>query len=367
MCADLIEYDSGEAMNVTIVIPVYNVAPYIGDCLRSVMRQTYQGTMECLLIDDCGTDESISIAERMIAEYNDNHNENENANHNLDDGGRITFKIVHHEVNRGLSAARNTGTEHATGDYIYYLDSDDVITEDCIETLMRIVTEHPDVEMVQGNARRHYPQKEPIVLVKKITVPFAETNDEVRRCYYQLGQFYVNVWNKLLRRDFVIRHNILCQEGLLFEDNLWIFYLLKYLSKAAFVLDITYHQKKRLNSITTSASERTQGYYYSIIYREVLEHLTPGHERQEYAYYAMAAGMAYLDYVHDVPEFEDVLRMFRKSKRYGSRTIRIKLDFYYLIGSFKYGWVVYSLLIRLKHPRLLISDIRHIWDYGSED
>ena len=42
MCADLIEYDSGEAMNVTIVIPVYNVAPYIGDCLRSVMRQTYR-------------------------------------------------------------------------------------------------------------------------------------------------------------------------------------------------------------------------------------------------------------------------------------------------------------------------------------
>ena len=208
MCTDCVEYDSGEMMNVTIVIPVFNVAPYIGDCLRSVMRQTYMGSIECLLVDDCGTDDSINIAERMIAEYD----------------GTIIFRILHHEGNRGLSAARNTGTFHATGDYLYYLDSDDVITEDCIETLMRIVAEHPDVEMVQGNACRHYAQKEPMVLVKEITVPLAETNDEVRRCYYQLRQFYVNVWNKLLRRDFVIKNNLLCKEELLFEDNLWIFY-----------------------------------------------------------------------------------------------------------------------------------------------
>ena len=53
-------------MMVSIIIPVYNVAPYIEDCLQSVMRQTYQGDMECLLVDDCGTDDSIAIAERFI-------------------------------------------------------------------------------------------------------------------------------------------------------------------------------------------------------------------------------------------------------------------------------------------------------------
>lgn len=57
-------------MDVSIIIPVYNVAPYIEDCLNSVMRQTYQGSMECLIIDDCGTDNSIAIAEQMIASYN---------------------------------------------------------------------------------------------------------------------------------------------------------------------------------------------------------------------------------------------------------------------------------------------------------
>ena len=91
-----------QKLRVSIIVPVYNVAPYIADCLRSVMHQTYTGSMECLLVDDCGTDDSITIAERMIADYE----------------GPIQFQILHHERNRGLSAARNTGTEAAKGEYL---------------------------------------------------------------------------------------------------------------------------------------------------------------------------------------------------------------------------------------------------------
>lgn len=104
-------------MNVSIIIPIYNVASYIEECLRSVMLQTYQGKMERLMVDDCGTDDSIAIAEKMIANYS----------------GPIKFQIMHHEYNRGLSAARNIGTLQATGGYLYYLDSDDEITIDCIK------------------------------------------------------------------------------------------------------------------------------------------------------------------------------------------------------------------------------------------
>ncbi len=320
-------------MNVTIVIPVFNVAPYIEDCLRSVMRQTYTGSIECLLVDDCGTDDSINIAERIIAEYD----------------GTIQFRILHHEGNRGLSAARNTGTLQATGDYLYYLDSDDEITEDCIDTLMKTVTEHPGVEMVQGNACRHYAQKEPIILVKKITVPLAGTNDEVRRCYYQLGQFYVNMWNKLLRRELIIKNSILCKEGLLFEDNLWIFYLLKYLNKASFVLDITYHQKKRLGSITSNADKRTIGLCYSVIYREILENLTPGYERQEYTCYANRVGMAYIKYAHDAPEFRETFFLCKeKCRQNGSNSLRFRLYFSSILGLFRFGWPIWLLLAQIK-------------------
>ena len=105
---------------ISIIVPVYNVAPYVEDCIRSVMRQTYDGKMECIVVDDCGTDDSMAIALRLIAEYS----------------GPITFKVLHHTNNRGLSAARNTGMETAIGDYLFFLDSDDELTDDCIDKLV---------------------------------------------------------------------------------------------------------------------------------------------------------------------------------------------------------------------------------------
>ena len=80
-------------MKVSIVIPVYNVEAYIIECLESVARQTYRGEMECLIVDDCGADESIALAEDFIRSYQ----------------GDIHFQILHHDHNRGLAAARNTG------------------------------------------------------------------------------------------------------------------------------------------------------------------------------------------------------------------------------------------------------------------
>ena len=150
MSANTEKLNAHKMMDVSIIMPVYQVAPYIGDCLRSVMRQTYRGSMECLIVDDGTKDGSIAIAERMIDAYE----------------GPIQFQIQHHDENRGLSAARNTGTMLATGDYLYYIDSDDEMTEDCMEKLMAVASHDPSIEMVQGNACRHTLQKESVILVK---------------------------------------------------------------------------------------------------------------------------------------------------------------------------------------------------------
>lgn len=119
----MVKLNITELPRISIIIPVYNVEPYIADCLQSVMCQTYKGTIECILVDDCGTDDSMQIAELLIAEYN----------------GPVEFKVLHHERNRGLSAARNTGTEAAKGEYIYYLDSDDWIDDNSIATLYKAI------------------------------------------------------------------------------------------------------------------------------------------------------------------------------------------------------------------------------------
>lgn len=140
-------------MNVSIIVPVYQVAPYIEACLKSVMQQTYRGSMECLLIDDCGTDDSIAIAERLTATYD----------------GPVRFQVLHHERNMGLSASRNTGLAQAEGEFIFFLDSDDEISHDCIELLMRKVEEDDTVELVQG-LTRSYPIKNIDGLSMRISV-----------------------------------------------------------------------------------------------------------------------------------------------------------------------------------------------------
>lgn len=119
----------------SVIIPVYNISDYIERCIRSVQGQSYID-MECLIVDDATQDDSIVKCEKLINEYD----------------GPIRFRIIHHEVNRGLSAARNTGTAAAIGEYIYYVDGDDEILPYCIEKLMTIAQEHPDAEMVHGNS-----------------------------------------------------------------------------------------------------------------------------------------------------------------------------------------------------------------------
>ena len=80
---------------VSVIIPVYNVEVYIGECLTSVANQTVGGDIECIIVDDKGTDRSINIAEQFIESNKGNT--------------KVDFKIIYRESNGGLSAARNTG------------------------------------------------------------------------------------------------------------------------------------------------------------------------------------------------------------------------------------------------------------------
>ena len=99
-------------MLVSIIIPVYNVATFIVRCLQSVVIQKGVADMELLLVDDCGTDNSIELADNF-----------------LKDCKGVNYKVLHHNQNRGLSAARNTGLKAAKGEYVYFLDSDDALSD----------------------------------------------------------------------------------------------------------------------------------------------------------------------------------------------------------------------------------------------
>lgn len=216
-------------MKITIVVPVYNVEQYIGDCLASITAQTYTGGIECLLIDDCTPDGSCAIIENFIKEYN----------------GAITFKLLHHTRNRGLSAARNTGIDAATGDYIYFLDSDDELMPNTIALLSTALKEN-SYDLVIGNYQIIGTDKEyPPLLLDTGEI---KTNKNIRELYFGY-QWYVMAWNKLCNLNFIRKHQLYFKESLLNEDNLWSFQLACEAQSMYVVNENTYKYKVRESSI----------------------------------------------------------------------------------------------------------------------
>lgn len=105
---------------ISIIIPVYNASAVIQRCLESINRQNYR-KLEILFVDDCCTDDSMDKLNDFLRQ-------------NITD---LKIKCIHHEHNRGVAAARNTGLDNATGEYIYYLDADDFMEDNAIELMYR--------------------------------------------------------------------------------------------------------------------------------------------------------------------------------------------------------------------------------------
>lgn len=277
---------------VSIIIPVYQVSGYVERCIRSVIGQTYTD-IECIIVDDDTRDDSIIQCEKIFDSYR----------------GPIQFRIIHHEQNKGLSASRNTGTKAARGEYLYYLDSDDYIAPNCIERLAAVVQEDSSIEMVQGNCLMITDGKESPLGKTKQFIRITN-NDEVRKEFFQNRNIYISVWNRLLKKSFIEENKLYCREGLVFEDLLWVFYLMKHLSKAYLCEKTTYYYCLRPGSILVEAKPESVRCYVKS-FNEILNNLTAGHEREEidgYLYYFIKR---YVSYVKIVPEFKLTIRLYK--------------------------------------------------------
>lgn len=165
---------------VSVIIPVYNVSLFLGDCLKSVLKQTHKD-LEIICVDDGSTDQSTDILKHF--DFKDR-----------------CMKIVRQD-NAGLSAARNTALDLATGDYVFFLDSDDFIHPQTIEILLRSMQVYPHVNAV---ACRHQQIQENqkygsfenlrtdpgVLVVDNALVEWLDNMTAVG----------VSVWNKLYRR-----------------------------------------------------------------------------------------------------------------------------------------------------------------------
>lgn len=283
-------------MIVSIVIPVYGVSPYIERCVKSVMNQTY-GNIECIIVDDASPDDSIARCERLVADYQ----------------GCVRFIILRHGQNRGVSAARNTGTTAATGDCVFYLDGDDALPPNSIESLARPMLNDATIEMTVGNLER-IPDGYPIVSENRQKLQEEEliSLEAVRDCYFNRRILSVTACNKLVRKDFLERHRMDFKEGLLYEDVLWSFFIVKHLAHVYIVPEVTYLYYKHPNSITTGTSKEEEVRHYSVVYEEIARHFTPGEEAREAAYFLPDFRLHYQQFP-DNPSFRRIARLFERA------------------------------------------------------
>ena len=315
---------------VSVIIPVYQVSAYVERCLLSVMSQTYQN-IECIIVDDCSKDDSVAKCERLISAYE----------------GSIKFKILHHERNRGLSAARNTGTDAATGDYIYYLDSDDEISLDCTERLVSYIIEDDTIEMVQGSFLKTIDNKE---FLWRSDTKLILGNDEVRYQFLNKRVINYGVWNKLLKRSLVIGHHIYNKEGIINEDLLWTFYLIKHLNIAQLCNDVTYYYHIRQNSISSGSALKTKGQSYVRIFDEILHNLTMGKEKEELNGYRYTFSRVLADYYRAVPELKMVIQLYKNlAKQYSCWLTYLTITSIAIISHFGNPMCVLKKLYGIKH------------------
>ncbi|GGG46197.1 glycosyltransferase family 2 protein [Epilithonimonas arachidiradicis] len=231
---------------VTIVIPVYNVEKFIERCLRSVVNQTYKN-IECILVNDVTPDASMEVAEAFIQK-----------------NPEFNFIVFDQSTNQGLSMARNAGIDRAKGKYIYFLDSDDEITNYAIDHLVKMA-EETNAEMVLGqsvcineeeNWKRNY---FPVSSKKDIL----EGNKEIVRNFVK-GQYPVMACDKLVRMDFLMKHKLYFVKDLFSQDVLWSFQSMLKFEKIAFLREDTYLYYFHGASIIHNRGEKHFGNWITI-------------------------------------------------------------------------------------------------------
>lgn len=223
-------------LKISVIIPIYNVEKYLEDCLVSVINQDIQD-IEIICINDCSTDDSIEILRRYMKK-----------------DSRIV--LINNDKNEGQSYSRNRGMDNAKGEYIYFLDSDDILRKDALRELY-IIAQENDLDGVFFDSLPLYESKE-------LREKFPGNTWAHKNCYssiYEGKQLYCQfVKNKELlsavclqfwRRKFLNDHTLRFFDGIVHEDILFTFLSMMGAKRVKYVPEYFYYYRHRANSTTT--------------------------------------------------------------------------------------------------------------------
>lgn len=207
--------------NISVIIPIYNVSGFIGRCVESLMRQSFRD-VEYIFVDDATPDDSIAKLEAVLEKYPER---------------KENVRILHHEKNKGLPAARNTGLAAAGGEFIFHCDSDDFVEPDMLEKMYAAAKENDadivwcDWYLTFGKSERYMRQPDygsPMEALKGMLT----------------GKMKYNVWNKLVRRTLYADNSISFPAGYGMGEDMTMMMLFACARKVIYVPEAFYHYVK---------------------------------------------------------------------------------------------------------------------------
>lgn len=214
---------------ISIIVPIYNVEQYLDRCVQSILKQTYTN-LEIFLVDDGSPDGCGAMC--------DDYAKNDNR-----------IKVIH-KKNGGLSDARNVAIDVATGEYIAFVDSDDYVSADYVETLYRLCKKY-QCKVSVASFQTFLEDSEPVLLSNKEYHEDCQSAIEaIEQMFYQ-EKFDTAAWAKLYHRS-LFDTGIRYPKGLLYEDLPTTYLLMAESDKVAFCNRFVYYYLLRSNSIEGS-------------------------------------------------------------------------------------------------------------------
>lgn len=223
---------------VSILVPVYGVEKYIERCAISLFEQTYEN-LEYVFVDDCSPDKSIQVLEDVLVKYPQRINQ---------------VKIIHHSHNRGISAVRNSLVEHASGNFVFFVDSDDWVEINSVELLVKRQQE-ANADIVTARAYFHLPD----CTVEYPDGGWQADKETALKQLLRQGLSH-SLWRRLIRTSLFRENGIMLREGVNMDEDLYMTVFLFYYASKVDGLDAFIYHYNRENG--DSYMTKYLDYYY---------------------------------------------------------------------------------------------------------
>lgn len=307
---------------VTVIIPVYNSELYIEKCINNILKQTY-GNLQIVLVNDGSTDSSYELCK------------------NISDS-RIE---VYTKENGGASSARNFGLMYRKGKYVLFVDSDDHLREDAIEMLVN-KAEETNADCVYYEAENYTEDSNIKVkengLSQKTQYPVSNGSDLIQ-ALLENKNYHAVPFLYFAKRDLYDK-GLSFEEGIMFEDELFSFNLLRMCNKVVCLKEKLYFRNVRPNSVMTSKGQELFRFYsISVVFEKLFEQYEDNRNDIVFLMYISRIAMLWLGYCEQIPKdlrkdikdrYKSIRKLILDNKGFGLRELIVRCYGRYL-------WMLY--------------------------